>query len=314
MRLLMMGTGPFAVPTLEALLESPHEVVAVVTRPRAGRKREASPVERVALREELPLMSPTDVNAAESRAALARYEAELFVVCDFGQILSPQALGVAPRGGINLHGSLLPKYRGAAPVNWAIYHGETVSGVTVIHMTAGLDAGPCLGQRTLQIGDDETADELEPRMAEIGAELVREIVDQMEQGHEQAVAQIAARATKAPRLKKSDGAIDWSRAARDIRNQIRALDPWPKTYTYWLRADGEPLRLILGRADVLDDVTGEAGTVVEADGDRLIVAAGQGGLRLSEIQPAGKRMLDAAAFLRGNRVGVGDRFGDLPTA
>ena len=150
-----------------------------------------------------------------------------------------------------LHASLLPKYRGAAPINWAIYHGETETGVTVIHMTPQIDAGPCIAQARAAIGPDETAADLEPRLAELGARLICETIDRLEAGRVEAIPQDAALASKAPRLKKTDGLIDWSRPAAAIKNQIRALEPWPKTYTFWHRPDGPPLRLILGPASVV---------------------------------------------------------------
>jgi methionyl-tRNA formyltransferase len=165
------------------------------------------------------------------------------VVCDYGQILAPATLATARRGGVNLHGSLLPKYRGAAPINWAIYHGETESGVTVIHITPQIDAGPCIAQARTAIGPDETAAELEVRLAELGAGLMCEAIDLLEEGRQQALPQDAALAGKAPRLKKSDGLIDWRRPAAAIKNHVRAMEPWPKTYTFWHRCDGPPLRL-----------------------------------------------------------------------
>ena len=162
-------------------------------------------------------------------------------------------------GGVNLHASLLPKYRGAAPINWAIYHGETETGVTVIHMTPQIDAGPCIAQARVAIGPDETAAELEPRLAELGARLICETIDLLEAGRVEAIPQDAALASKAPRLKKTDGLIDWSRPAAAIKNHIRAMEPWPKTYTFWHRPDGPPVRLILGPASVVESRLAAAG-------------------------------------------------------
>ena len=172
MRLVMMGTGPFAVPTFRALLASPHEMLGLVTRPdKPAHRREkspANPMREVALQHRLKVFEPESINSPEAQAWLGELAADLFVVCDYGQILSRDILSLARLGGINLHASLLPKYRGAAPINWAIYHGETETGVTVIHMTPQLDAGPCLVQHRTPIGPDETAPDLETRLAELG--------------------------------------------------------------------------------------------------------------------------------------------------
>ena len=232
------------------------------------------------------------------------------MVCDYGQILSPATLAATRRGGVNLHASLLPKYRGAAPINWAIYNGETETGVTVLEITPRIDAGGCLAQSRVAIGPDETAAELEVRLADVGARLACETIDRLESGDIRAVPQDASLVTKAPRLKKTDGAIDWSRSAAAIKNQIRAMEPWPKTYTFWHRADGPPVRLILGPASVVDSNSAAApGTVLEASADRLIIAAGENAVMPGSVQPSGKRLLPIAEFLRGYHVQLGDRFG-----
>ena len=241
---------------------------------------------------------------------MAEYKADLLVVCDYGQILSPATLAAARLGGVNLHASLLPKYRGAAPINWAIYNGDTESGVTVIHMTPQLDAGPCIAQLRVAIGPDETAEELEVRLAQLGAPLICETIDLLESGHTQAIPQDAALASRAPRLKKTDGAIDWTRSAEAIKNHIRALEPWPKTYTFWHRNDGPPLRLILGPSSVVEQSPSAApGTILEATANRLVIAAGENALMPASVQPSGKRSMPTAEFLRGHRVQPGDRFG-----
>lgn len=317
LRLVMMGTGPFAAPMFEALYGTRHEVVGLVTQPlRPAKGKSApppSPLRAVAAAHGTPIFDPESINTDESRARLAEFAADLFVVADYGQILSRETLAVARLGGVNLHGSLLPKYRGAAPINWAVFNGETTAGVSVIHMTPRIDAGPVLAQASTPVGDDETAIELEARLSALGAPLICATIDRLSAGQVEPLPQDASMTTKAPRLKKTDGIVDWSRAAAEIKNQIRALEPWPKTYTAWLRADGPPLRLILGRTEVTaEHAPAEPGTVLTALGDRLEIATGQGGLRLIEVQPAGKRMLPAAEFLRGYRVSPGDRFGPEP--
>ncbi|MBN1394423.1 MAG: methionyl-tRNA formyltransferase [Pirellulales bacterium] len=313
MRLAMMGAGPFAVPTFLALLDGRHEMTMLVTSPpRFHRGRPVAPtssIRETAERRGVPIFDPENVNSPEFQSRLAELEADLLVVCDYGQILAPAALAASRLGGVNLHASLLPKYRGAAPINWAIYNGETETGVTVIRMTARLDAGPCIAQSRVEIGEDETAPELESRLAEIGARLVRESVDRLASGEIHPLPQDPALATRAPRLKKSDGEIDWTRPARAIRNQVRAMEPWPRTFSCWHRRDGRPLRIIFGPSSVVEDVSAPPGSVIEAAGDRLAIAAGRGAVAPLSLQPAGKRLMSVAEFLRGHKLRVGDRFG-----
>jgi methionyl-tRNA formyltransferase len=258
-----------------------------------------------------PIFDPEDVNTEKARSRMIEYQADLLVVCDYGQILSAQTLATARLGGINVHGSLLPKYRGAAPVNWAVYHGETETGVSVIHMTPKLDAGPVIAQGRTPIDPNETAEELEARLSELGARLIPEAVDALGSGRAGPIPQDPAQSSKAPRLKKTDGLIDWSRPAVAIKNHIRAVQPWPKAYTFWHRPDGAPFRLIVGPVTAVDspDPAARPGTVLEASGDRLMVAASQGAVLLTTVQPAGKRMLPIREFLRGYRVQPGGRLG-----
>ena len=315
MRLLMLGTGPFAVPTFRALYDTRHAVVALVTSPlRTHRGQPVEPISsirEVARQHGTEIFDPDDVNAPAAVARLASFQADLLVTCDYGQILAPLALATAGRGGVNLHASLLPKYRGAAPINWAIYHGETETGVTVIHMTPQIDAGPSIAQTRVAIDPDETAVELEARLAELGARLVSETIDRLESGRVSALPQDAALASKAPRLKKSDGLIDWTRPALAIKNHVRAMEPWPKTYTYWHRPAGPPVRLILGPVSMVEHRATDAapGTVIEATGNRLAIAAGQGAIVPTSIQPAGKRLMAIDEFLRGHCIRSGERFG-----
>jgi methionyl-tRNA formyltransferase len=312
-RLMMMGTGPFATPTLEALYGSPHAVVALVTQPaRAAHRHGApqiAPLRELAARHTTPVFDPESINTDAARQALASLAPDLFVVADYGQILSPETLSVASLGGVNLHGSLLPKYRGAAPINWAIYNGDIETGVTVIHMTPRVDAGPCLAQVSTPIDANENAVELEARLAGLGAPLVCEVIDLLAAGRTEPLAQDPTLASPARRLRKSDGAIDWSRPAKAIHNQVRALEPWPKTYTYW-RRHATTMRLILGPTSVCgDSPPATPGTVVRARGDELSVACGQGALAIRAIQPAGKRMFTAGEFLRGYPLREGQVFG-----
>lgn len=314
MRLLMVGTGPFGMPTLQGLYQSGHAVVALVTGPLEDPARSpgaATPLRDIAQAHHTPILDPEDINAPESQARLAACQADLLVVCDYGQILSAETLATARLGGINLHASLLPKYRGAAPIAWAIYHGESQTGVSVIHMTPQVDAGPVIAQASTPIGPDETAAELEPRLAQLGPEVMLDAIAALEAGTARALPQDPALASKAPRLKKSDGLIDWNRPATAIKNHVRAMEPWPKTYTFWRRSKGQPLRLILGRVEVVETSPAGAapGTVLEARGNHLVVAAARGAIALQGLQPAGKRLLRTSEFLRGYHVQPGERFG-----
>ncbi len=314
MRLILMGTGPFAAPTFRELYHTYHDIVALVTSPlRLQRGKEQPPVSFVrdiAHEHTTPIFDAEDINTPESQSQLSKYNADLLVVCDYGQILTASTLATSQLGGINLHASLLPKYRGAAPINWAIYNGETKTGVTVIHMTPKVDAGPCIAQAETDIGPQETAVELEKRLSELGAWLVLRTIDALKAGNLEAVAQDPALASKAPRLKKTNGLIDWSRPAAAIKNQIRALEPWPKTYSYWRRQNGPPMRLIFGPAAVEDHAGGSIpGTVLEVKDDRLLIAAGSGAVAPKSIQPVGKRLMSIAEFLHGHSVKPGDRFG-----
>lgn len=315
MRLILMGTGPFAVPTFRDLVDSPHDVAGCVTRPVRllhERKAPPNPVRQWATSCGLPLWDPENVNEPSSIDVLRQQKADVLVVCDYGQILSSAALETTRLGGINLHGSLLPRYRGAAPVQWAVRNGEKETGVSVIHMTPKLDAGPILAHRRTEIDPNETAAQLEQRLAQMGPELVRQALDLLEHWDGQSAIgtpQDPALVSRAPRLRKQDGLVRWGESAKQIRNQVRAFQPWPGTFTHWQRPDGKLVRLILNEVDVMESVanSGPPGTVIEADKDDLIVACGEGALAIRRIQPAGKRSMTAAEFLRGYRLEPGDR-------
>lgn len=316
MRIVMMGTGPFAVPTFEQLLDSNHEILCLVTRPDAkssGRRNKiTNPMREIAQAKDLDIFDPPSVNADGFVEQLERMNADLFVVCDYGQILSKKCLAAARLGGINLHGSLLPKYRGAAPINWAIYNGEIETGITVIHMTPRLDGGPMLAQVVVPIEPHETAVELEPRMSLAGVFAVMESIDSLAEWNGQdSIGEIQdnGNATKAPRLNKTDGLIDWNRTAEQIRNQIRAFKPWPGTYTHWLRDEGEPLRLIVHQATVVEKTTQQPPGRVELISEgQLLISTAKNCLQIESVQPAGKRQMDVAEFLRGNPIKQNDSF------
>ena len=260
---------------------------------------------------QLETWAPETVNAVDAQAQLRQLAADLLVVCDYGEILKPATLNTACLGGINLHGSLLPKYRGAAPVQWAILNGEQETGNSVIQMTPGLDAGPCLAQQTTCIDPEETAAERESRLAILGATLVCQVVDDIAAGRTAPVQQNPSLTTKAPRLQKADGLLDWSKPSTHIKNQIRALIPWPRAFTFWHRPQGEPLRLNIDKVrSVAGKPEAPPGTVLVAD-KQLVVQAGDGRVEICHLQAAGRRPMAAAEFLRGNRVQTGDRLGSV---
>jgi len=312
LRIVFFGTPEFAVPTLEALIASRHEVVAVVTqpdRPRGrGQKTSDAPVKARALQAGIAVIQPDRLKDEAFLQALDAFRADLGVVAAYGRILTDAVLAIPRLGMINVHASLLPKYRGAAPVHRAIIHGETETGVTIMRVVKALDAGPMLAAVRRLIGPDETSAAVERDLAALGAPLLVSIADELSEGPVLETPQVDAEATYAPRLTKSDGVVDWTASARDVHNRIRGLHPWPHAYTF-LHAD----RLILHRSAIDNAPTSAPpGTILEAAGDRLVAATGSGALRLVEVQPEGKRALAARDFLTGHRLAAGDRFTAAP--
>jgi len=322
LRIVVMGTGPFAVPMLREMVASPHEIVAVITRPdhtAPGRKAPPNPVRDAAVAAGLSVVAPERINTPESIARLRTLAADLFVVCDYGQILSGEVLAIPPLGGINLHGSLLPRHRGAAPVQWAILEGDAITGVSVIGMTAALDAGRVITARETPIGERENAAELETRLAEIGGPAVLDAIDRLQAavatGHaasEVGIPQDANRATRAAKLTKADGIVDWSQSATRIERMRRALEPWPRAATFYERGDGGRQRLVIAAADVafpeeflVPEPAPAPGTVLAAeqspDTGRIVVACGAGSaIAITMLVPEGKRPMTAGEFLRGS--------------
>jgi len=339
LRIVVMGTGPFAVPMFQSLLQSPHAVVAVVTRPAhapAGRRPPPNPMRDAATAAGLPILDPERINDPAAIGAIKALEPDLLVVCDYGQILSPAALAIAPYGGINLHGSLLPRHRGAAPVQWAILAGDAVTGTSVIHMTPALDAGNVIAVRETPITADETAVNVEQRLAELGVAAVLEAIETLiaaGAGSTPGVPQDPVRVTRAPRLSKADGLVDWSQPAAQIARMRRALEPWPRTATFLRAGTGRPpLRVVLEEVaeaeadDLADDLAGALGskpaaalgsepsptpgTILTADDAGIVVACGEGTrLVVRRLVPEGKRSMSAAEFLRGNGLFGDARFG-----
>ncbi len=322
MRVVMMGTGTFAEPTFEALLASRHEVVGLVTQPdravgekRGSTRQVGKGMKEIAAERGIPVLQPESINTPDGVLSLQNLKPDLLVVAAYGQILTREVLGVPFKGGINVHASLLPKYRGAAPVAWAIWKGERETGVCIIRMTIGLDAGDILARGILPIEPHETAGELEGRLGPLGAKLAIGIVDRLDLGGVNGEPQDKSQATKAPKLTKEMGLIDWSQPAATVSNQIRAMQPWPTAYTYLHRPEQTPIRAIIVRTAAVENsssTTAEApGTIVkDASSNKLYVRCGDAtSLELLELQPSGKNRMKAADFLRGNPLPAGSRFG-----
>jgi methionyl-tRNA formyltransferase len=314
-RLIFLGTGDFALPAFEHLVETGHEVASLVTQPDRpqGRKQEIipAPIKRSAEARGIPVFQPEDVNGPESLERIRGLHPDLLVTAAYGQILSADLLSIPRLGGINLHGSVLPSYRGASPVARAIQNGDATTGVTVIRMTPRIDAGGIIAIARTEIGPEETAGELEERLARLGAPLVAQSIAAMAVGPVPILPQDKEQVTRAPKLRKEDGLIDWSRPAKAVYDHVRAMQPWPIASTSWHpRADisREPTRIIVHKAQIVEG-RGRAGEVIEAAGDRLVVAAGEGAVRLAVIQLPGKKPSSAAEFLRGYRVQPGDLMG-----
>lgn len=306
-----MGTPEFAVPSLKRLLLDGHEIAAVFTQPDkpAGRGKHLHipPIKSSALEHGIAVYQPARIKTNEEvRAIFETISPDACIVVAYGKILPGWLLAIPRLGCINVHASLLPKLRGAAPINWAIANGERETGITVMQMDAGMDTGPMLAKRATTIGERETAPELTARLAVLGAGLLSETLPRVERGELERVSQDSAEATYAPVLKREDGRVDWQVNAHRIANRVRAFQPWPGTYTsfserrlmIWAaRAKTETLR-----GDV------DAGTIVSIDGDGIIVAcAGRTDLLIEEIQLEGKRRVSAREFANGARLKAGDR-------
>jgi len=308
MRLAFLGTPAFAVPTLERLVQRGHRVLAAITQPDRPKGRGQTlappPVKEAALRLGLPVYQPERIKRPEAVDYLRNLAPEAMVVVGYGQIIPQSILDIPALGILNVHASLLPKYRGAGPIQWSIVNGETVTGVTIMRIDAGLDTGPMLLKAETTIGADETAIELGRRLSTMGADLLVEAVG--------ALAGILpepqdnAQATYAPMLKKEDGRIDWRRSAAQIHNQVRGMTPWPGAHTTFRGA-----ALQIWRARPIDAIAGQTpGTLLGVK--PLLVACGAGALELVEVQVEGRKRMAAADFANGHRLVENEMLGDLP--
>ena len=303
MRILFMGTGMFAVPSLEALLKSGHSVVGIVTQPDRpagrGRKLRVSPVKEVAENAGLPVYQPEKVRAEDFVSLVKEINPDCIVVAAFGQIIPKSILDIPRYGNVNVHGSLLPKYRGAAPVHYALFCGESRTGVTTMLMAEGLDTGPMLLKREVDILPDDNEGVLESRLASVGSELLIETLEKLESGSIEPIPQDDKLATYAPSVKKAECQVEWSKSAGEIANRVRGCTPRPGAYTF---LNGSSVRLWSCKPVEKSEFSGNPGEVVAVDSTGIYVGTGCGILLITEIQPENKKRMDAVEFARGYRI------------
>ncbi len=321
MRIVMMGTGTFAEPTFDALLHAKENVVGLVTQPdrdsgnkRGSTRQTGRGMATIAADSGVSVIQPESINTPDGLAALKAFQPDLLVVAAYGQILKPEVIAAATHGAINVHASLLPKYRGASPIAHAILNGETRTGVTIINITPGLDAGDMLVQEAVEIGRFETTGELEARLSPLGARLCLDVIQRMKAGPVSGTKQDPALVTKAPKMKKEHGLIDWTQPAEKIACHVRAMQPWPTAYTFFHRPGKEPMRVILNAVVARPASDREAAStagelLVHSERGRFTVrAGGVSVIEAKELQPAGKKRMTAEEFLRGHPVQYGYRF------
>jgi methionyl-tRNA formyltransferase len=310
-KLLFMGSGGFALPSFEALLDSSHQVLALITQPDkpAGRGHELRmpKTKSLALERGIVVHQPPKVRAEAAIELVRGIAPDVIVVVAYGQIIPPSILEIPPRGIVNVHGSLLPRYRGAAPIQWAIARGETETGVTTMLMDVGLDTGPILLQKEIAISEDDTGGTLEAKLAPLGAALLLETLSRWERGDLAPIPQDDARATLAPRIKKAEALVDWSRPATEIHCRVRAFAPWPVAF---VPLDAGALRIWKTRVAPAGSAAADPGRILGIEPEGLTVGCGgPSALIVEEVQPAGKGRMTASAFARGKRLAPGDFLG-----
>lgn len=310
MRIVYMGTPEFAVPPLQALIDNGYEIVGVFTQPDRpagrGNKLTACPVKQLAVRHNLPVYQFEKIRRREGREALEALHPDLMVTAAFGQILSQRILDIPPLGTVNVHASLLPGYRGPAPINWCIALGEKTTGVTTMFTDAGVDTGDIALKAETPIGEMETAGELTERLSHMGAALLIETLHHIEKGDCPRIKQDEALMSRQPMLSREDGLIDWTQSAREIACRVRGFNPWPGTFTYL--SDGGVMKLWLARAVEMEHC-GQPGEVIESSAKKgLFVVCGEGVLEIIEMQAPGSKRMNAKAYLMGKPLPVGTIF------
>lgn len=308
MKVVYMGTPDFAVGPLEAIIGAGHKITAVVTQPDKpkgrGKEMAPSPVKECAIRHGIPVLTPVKIKAAEAVEELQKYPADIFVVAAFGQILSEEILDMPAYGCVNIHASLLPKYRGAAPIQWSIIDGEKETGVTIMQMDKGLDTGDILFRQKVEITAEETGASLFDKLAQTGSSLIVEALAKIEKGDVTPIKQDDAKSSYAKMLTKSAGRIDWNKSAQELERLVRGLNSWPSAYTGY---KGKQLKI--WKARIGEDMGGKPGSVAKVTKDEVFVHTGQGTLVLTEIQMEGKKRMSTKEFLLGRSFVEGEMFG-----
>ena len=307
MKILFMGTPDFAAGSLKSLINAGYEISAVVTQPDRPKGRSGqpvfSPVKEASVAAGIPVLQPERIKRPEETAKLLDYPADIYVVAAFGQILSKEILDQPRYGCINVHASLLPKYRGASPIQRVILDGEKETGITIMQMNEGLDTGDILYQKKLELAPDETFETLHDRLMELGGQTLTEALPLIEAGKITPVKQDDSASCYAPLIKKEDGLIDWKKTSGQISSQVRAFNPWPGAFTHI----GGKLLKVWEVQPV--PASGKAGDIIDADKTSFTVACGDGAVRILVLQPEGKKKMDTSAFLLGNRIEIGEHLG-----
>lgn len=304
MRILFMGTPDFAVPCLEILIKAGHTLVGAVSQPDQpkgrGHKLQPPPVKACALENNIPVFQPTKLKDGSFQAVLDETKPELIVVVAYGKILPKYILDYPKYGCVNVHASLLPKYRGAAPIQWSVINGEKVTGVTTMFMAEGLDTGDMILKSETEIGAEETYGELHDRLSVMGAELLIQTVDKLENGTAEREVQKDEDSCYAPMLSKETGHIDWTKSAQEILNLIRGTNPWPMAFSLY---DGVPMKLIVAAEH--QGKNGKIGEILSADKKGICIACGDGAILVTEIQMQGSKRMEVASYLNGHEIRVG---------
>lgn len=306
-RIIFMGTPDFAVPTLKTLIKGPDHIVAVVSQPDRpkgrGRRLVAPAVKTVALEHQIPVLQPLKIRTREFLDALKQFAPDVIIVAAYGRILPPAILSLPAHGCINVHGSLLPRHRGAAPIQWSIIEGDEEVGVTIMQMDEGLDTGDILLRKAIVPEPDETSGSLFPKIAELGGQAVMDTLDMLAEGGLAFIHQDDRKATLAPMLSKQDGLLDWNQPAKKLHNLIRGLDPWPRAFCM----HGSSKLQLFNPEVVFENSSLPPGTVIRADREGVLISTKEFCLLVKEVQPEGKKRMRVEAFLNGHQLNPGDR-------
>lgn len=312
MRIVYFGSGEFGLPSIQHIKESEHNLVHVFSQAAhkagRGRKLRSTPIGQWAKENDLPLVESDNINTPEMIEKITALKADLLVVIAFGQKISPEIISIFPKGAINVHSSLLPKYRGAAPINWAIINGDSETGVSIITLAQTMDAGEILGQAKTSIAEDDTANILHDRLANLSPELLLETIDKIEAGKAELIKQDKSLVTKAPKFKKADGYIDWKQPADIIRNKIRGMWTWPGAQAFYVSSQtGKTDRVTIALAELVE-IAGNNSESGMLDDDLSVICGDGKALKIIKLKPAGKGLMDFKSFANGRSAKAGDIF------